>query len=682
MPIRVRGFPIGDRSRLRSGSDGLWFVRPGGNNGNDGGLNTDSRAFATPQGAINYVQRKVDFNGNGGLVQIADGTYINGGDTRVAGRFVGYGSTAPLTIQGNLLDNTKVVLKPVNRFVLTMSEASLRLDGVTITNTVGGDGINLDNESILQLGNIRFEDIVNQMMFAGFGSQLYTLAGSTITTAGSAQNWVHHTHKAVVSFEDSFLVFAPNPASGLNPQFSIYKVGGNDSSFSVNRTEISGQHAGRVLEHFGGLLKHDTNLGSIFSTFYFVGQPADQFDTASQWWPEPAYNTSYYGALGDNRNNGYSPTSKFLNYANCVDYFSRRPKDQTNGLIPIIQAADDTYNGGTILGDIVGVPVAIYQGNVTTPSNCFINATGSNAIQIEGTITKWIIQGFKLASSGSSGISLRRGSSMAFGNIEFGDCHDGFITMGEGAYIEDLAPWAWSGSTPNMVNAASNAVVLLKQPVTITNSPVISGETVRAQGGAVVRIDSVFTVASGSPVTGKRYTAITGGGIIRGADTLPGTLPGTVDAASWTDMAIAYNRTRQAYHMNGLVSVSGTTSKTTLVTVTGLGLGGLGINGYIDVMMAVSLTNNANNKTIFVEIGGVNYAPKVYTVGGGDVIHVRIWNRASQAVQRGGTVNGVSIQASTADFSLAQNLVISAQLAVGTDLAAVNVMTVDINPGD
>lgn len=55
-------------------ADTTFYVRPDGNDNNDGGANTSASAFKTPQGAVNSLLR-YDFQGYSPTISIADGTY-------------------------------------------------------------------------------------------------------------------------------------------------------------------------------------------------------------------------------------------------------------------------------------------------------------------------------------------------------------------------------------------------------------------------------------------------------------------------------------------------------------------------------------------------------------------------------------------------------------------------------
>jgi hypothetical protein len=71
-------------------ADTQFFVRPGGSDTTgDGSVNTDAKAFATPQGAYEYIRDKVDAAGWDVTIQIANGTYTMGAHNRITGTDAG-----------------------------------------------------------------------------------------------------------------------------------------------------------------------------------------------------------------------------------------------------------------------------------------------------------------------------------------------------------------------------------------------------------------------------------------------------------------------------------------------------------------------------------------------------------------------------------------------------------------
>lgn len=127
-------------------------------------------------------------------------------------------------------------------------------------------------------------------------------------------------------------------------------------------------------------------------------------------------------------------------------------------------------------------------------------------------------------------------------------------------------------------------------------------------------------------------------------------------------------------------SVTGTLVETALATVS-LPAGAMGVNGGIEVRSSWSVTNSANNKTIRVRLGGPAGSqhlnlPITTTNSFADLRHIRNRNSAASQVGSasasaggvsGSTTVAAALSTSAVDTSAAQDLVISGQLALGTE---------------
>lgn len=127
------------------------------------------------------------------------------------------------------------------------------------------------------------------------------------------------------------------------------------------------------------------------------------------------------------------------------------------------------------------------------------------------------------------------------------------------------------------------------------------------------------------------------------------------------------------------VSHTGNTNETALVTVT-IPADVMGANGTIDVETVWSYTNNANNKTLRVRFGGVSgtqYLSNIVTTSVAVRDFRSIVNRNSKSSQVGSHNTGVlaggwgsnsaAVMTSSVNTANAVDLVISGQLAIGTD---------------
>lgn len=115
------------------------------------------------------------------------------------------------------------------------------------------------------------------------------------------------------------------------------------------------------------------------------------------------------------------------------------------------------------------------------------------------------------------------------------------------------------------------------------------------------------------------------------------------------------------YNLANPVVLTGTTSETTLLTVP-IPASLMNKRGRVNVIVLLSLTNNANNKTVRVKIGGQTIATVTST--NQSLLGLTTWmlNLNSETSQKNG--NAVSL---TVDTTIANDLVITGQLANAID---------------
>lgn len=88
----------GPYPRTKLLANATFYVRTDGNDSNNGSANNAANAFATPQGAYNYLLANVDLAGFTATVSIQDGTYT--GTLTVGAALVGQGPASGLTFTG------------------------------------------------------------------------------------------------------------------------------------------------------------------------------------------------------------------------------------------------------------------------------------------------------------------------------------------------------------------------------------------------------------------------------------------------------------------------------------------------------------------------------------------------------------------------------------------------------
>jgi len=136
------------------------------------------------------------------------------------------------------------------------------------------------------------------------------------------------------------------------------------------------------------------------------------------------------------------------------------------------------------------------------------------------------------------------------------------------------------------------------------------------------------------------------------------------------------------------VDKTGDTNETALATIT-IPAGSMGANGILRVTTLWTHTNNANTKTWRIRLGGISgtqFATIARTTSATDGDMRIIQNRNSQSSQVAfPSTQGVGFGSSTSgvasgsiDTSAAQDLVLSAQLGVGTDTMSLERYIVEI----
>ena len=138
------------------------------------------------------------------------------------------------------------------------------------------------------------------------------------------------------------------------------------------------------------------------------------------------------------------------------------------------------------------------------------------------------------------------------------------------------------------------------------------------------------------------------------------------------------------FSLSAPVVLTGTTSATTLATIT-IPAGLIGANGKLKIYPLWSTTNNANNKILRVNIGGLictTMASQNFPNNSGLVI---IRNINSESVQKcsSGLVAGIgssfgSIASITIDTTAATNISLAGQLAVGTDTLTLEDLFIEV----
>ena len=154
----------------------------------------------------------------------------------------------------------------------------------------------------------------------------------------------------------------------------------------------------------------------------------------------------------------------------------------------------------------------------------------------------------------------------------------------------------------------------------------------------------------------------------------------------WRGNGTTWKRLHQIrfYDLSASVALTGTTSETTLLTVN-IPAGLIGASGKVKMYPLYSMTNNANNKTLRVKLGGSTAFSTTVSNSSQSSALVIIRNIGSESVQKSSTAvvsglgnNGTALATLAIDTSVATTITVTGQLAVGTDTMTLEGLFVEI----
>ena len=126
------------------------------------------------------------------------------------------------------------------------------------------------------------------------------------------------------------------------------------------------------------------------------------------------------------------------------------------------------------------------------------------------------------------------------------------------------------------------------------------------------------------------------------------------------------------YNLATPVALTGTTSETTMLTVS-IPASLMNKRGRLSVIVLLSLTNNANAKTVKAKVGGQTVAQITSTSQNLAAFSTWLLNVNSETAQKNG--NAVSF---TVDTTIANDLVITGQLANAGDTVTLTTVSMEI----
>jgi hypothetical protein len=227
-----------------------------------------------------------------------------------------------------------------------------------------------------------------------------------------------------------------------------------------------------------------------------------------------------------------------------------------------IQVRDGTYTGAVSTVSYIGAGPITIQGNTTTPANVVVSTTSANAFDSNGVHRKYVIDGFKVATTTSGyGIIAQNGSVIDIKRVEFGACASGQIASAGTAIINLLNNITISGNSAVAMLAINGGQIIAAAALTATFSgaPAYSAAFVQFLNFAEVSIGNITW--SGS-ATGKKFSG-TNNSVGIGFTSIPGSTAGTIDTGAQCDAFGETPHTRVSTQFDK-------TSDTTLANITGL----------------------------------------------------------------------------------------------------------------
>jgi hypothetical protein len=253
-----------------------------------------------------------------------------------------------------------------------------------------------------------------------------------------------------------------------------------------------------------------------------------------------ANRTYYVRTDGSNSNNGLDDTAggAFLTIQKALDVVGSLDISVYD---VTIQVGAGTYNEALVYKSPIGFgsggndPVYL-KGDLTTPSNVVINATGS-CIYANNTIVPLSVGGFKLVATASGIISAGKPTFVRLYQMEFGAITSFAIYGLLGGTIALWNTATISGSCSRFIYLKENSFFRtwtgMQHTITLTGTPAWGSAFCYVEGNSTCNVLSLPFTGS---ATGKRYEVLTSSVLMgTGGSTtyLPGSINGTVDALTY-----------------------------------------------------------------------------------------------------------------------------------------------------
>jgi hypothetical protein len=245
-----------------------------------------------------------------------------------------------------------------------------------------------------------------------------------------------------------------------------------------------------------------------------------------------ANRTYYVRGDGNDGNSGLANTSggAFLTVQKAIDSVAALDI----GVYAVtIQIADGSYAGANVLKNVVGFAAAgnlVIKGNTATPANVVISASSAIAFSANGITAVWDIKDLKITTTTSgSGIAAQGGSTIRFGNLDFGAVAGAQLFADSGAQLVALSGYSISGGASYHWQSINGAGIIVNNGLTVTLTGTPAFTAYFTYAGNLGLINCYGLTFSGS-ATGSRYNVFANSAVFTngaGATYLPGNAAGT-----------------------------------------------------------------------------------------------------------------------------------------------------------
>jgi hypothetical protein len=245
---------LGRRERLTAAR--TYYVRPNGNDANDGLANTAGGAFATIQKAYDTIIQKLDLNGFPVTIKLADGTYTQGLWAR--GMAPGHVNSQSITIQGNDASPQNVIIAPPAGNAIEVGDSTgapahlyLRYLELRAPGAGNANGLETHANAAVIFQGVRFGACGFAHIYTHTGGHIRCDGGTSYTVCGSATYHVFANENARLILHGIYVIYEKPVTFGCN----FYAGGGAflqlDGNTWVNPSFVTGA---RFMADVGGMI--------------------------------------------------------------------------------------------------------------------------------------------------------------------------------------------------------------------------------------------------------------------------------------------------------------------------------------------------------------------------------------------------------------------------------------------